>query len=124
MITKRSSETETQLQDTELLLRNVKGAFQMQQDEIGKREDKIVREIQLLLLNDRTQWQQVKAQILHRLGELKGMGEVADFAESINEITARLSTEQNERKHDDQEIIDLLNDVCFKMSQKLQDDGN
>ena len=56
---------------------------------------------------------------MHRLGELKGMGEVADFAESLNEITARLSTEQNERKRDDQEIIDLLNDVCFKMSQKL-----
>ena len=60
---------------------------------------------------------------MHRLGELKGMGEVADFAESLNEITARLSTEQSERKRDDQEIIDLLNDVCFKMSQKLQEDG-
>ena len=88
----------------------------MQQDEIGKREDKIVREIQLLLLNDQTQWSQIKAQILHRLGELKGMGNTSDFAEPINEIMARLATEQTERKRDDQEIIDLLNDVCFKMS--------
>ena len=73
----------------------------MQQDEVGKREDKIIREIQLLLLNDRTQWGQVKAQILHRLGELKSMGNVSDFAEPINEITARLITEQTERKRDD-----------------------
>ena len=56
MINNRSQQTTQQLQDTDLLLRNVKGSFQMQQDEIGKREDKIVREIQLLLLNDRTQW--------------------------------------------------------------------
>ena len=72
------------------------------------------------MLNDRTQWQQVKAQVLHRLGELKQMGEVADFAETLNEIAARLQLEQSERKRDDQEIIDLLNDICFKMSQKFQ----
>ena len=95
----------------------------MQQDDIDKREEKLVREIQLLLLNDRTQWQQVKAQVLHRLGELKAMGEVADFAEPLNEISIRLQTEQGERKRDDQEIIDLLNDVCFKMSQKFQAGG-
>ena len=92
----------------------------MQQDSIGRREDKLVREIQLLLLNDRTQWQQIKAQVLHRLSELKNMGEVADFAEALNEITTRLAIEQRERKHDDQEIIDLINEVCYKMSQKLQ----
>ena len=51
------------------------------------------------------------------------MGEVADFAESLNEISIRLQTEQVERKKDDQEIIDLLNDVCFKMSQKFQAGG-
>ena len=95
----------------------------MQQDDIDKREEKLVREIQLLLLNDRTQWQQVKAQVLHRLGELKAMGEVADFAEPLNEIAIRLQSEQGERKRDDQEIIDLLNDVCFKMSQKFQAGG-
>ena len=49
------------------------------------------------------------------------MGDVADFAEPLNEIAGRLATEQVERKKDDQEIIDLLNDVCFKMSQKLQE---
>ena len=92
----------------------------MQQDSIGKREEKLVREIQLLLLNDRTQWSQVKAQVLHRLSELKGMGEVADFAEPLNQIAERLTIEQIERKRDDQEIIDLLNDVCYKMYQKFQ----
>lgn len=95
----------------------------MQQVDIDKREERLVREIQLLLLNDRTQWQQVKAQVLHRLSELKAMGEVADFAEPLNEIAIRLRTEQVERKRDDQEIIDLLNDVCFKMSQKFQAGG-
>ena len=44
------------------------------------------------------------------------MGEVADFAEPLNEISTRLTVEQAERKKDDQEIIDMLNDVCFKMS--------
>jgi len=29
----------------------------MQQDSIGIREKKLVREIQMLLLNDKTQWQ-------------------------------------------------------------------
>ena len=52
-----------------------------------------MREIQLLLLNDRTQWQQVKAQVLHRLTELKSMGEVADFAEPLNEIAERMQIE-------------------------------
>ena len=46
--------TNKQLNDADLLLKNVKGAFQIQQDSIGKREDRLVREIQLLLLNDKT----------------------------------------------------------------------
>ena len=57
MINEKTQQSNLQLQDTDLLLRNVKGVFQMQQDSIGKREDKLVREIQLLLLNDSTQWQ-------------------------------------------------------------------
>ena len=57
---------------------------------------------------------------MHRLGELRGMGEVSDFAEPLNEIAIRLEAEQSERKRDDQEIIDLLNEVCFKMSLKLR----
>jgi hypothetical protein len=57
MIESKTNETEQQLMDTDLLLKNVKGAFQMQQDSIGKREKKLVREIQMLLLNDKTQWQ-------------------------------------------------------------------
>ena len=56
---------------------------------------------------------------MHRLGELRSMGKVADFAEPLNEIAVRLEAEQSERKRDDQEIIDLLNEVCFKMSLKL-----
>ena len=43
------------------------------------------------------------------------MGQVSDFAEQLNELALRLANEQNDRKKDDQEIIDLLNDVCYKM---------
>ena len=43
----------------------------------------------------------MKAQVLHRLGELKSMGEVSDFAEPLNEIAERLQIEQTERKKDD-----------------------
>ena len=54
MIEDKTAEAEKQLADSDLLMRNVKGAFQVQHDNIGKSEDKIVREIQLLLLNDKT----------------------------------------------------------------------
>ena len=57
MISEKKAKADSQLKDAGLLLRNVKGAFQVQQDNIGKSEDKIIREIQLLLLNDKTQWQ-------------------------------------------------------------------
>ena len=57
MISQKKAKADSQLKDAGLLLRNVKGAFQVQQDNIGKSEDKIIREIQLLLLNDKTQWQ-------------------------------------------------------------------
>ena len=120
MISQKKEKADSQLKDADLLLRNVKGAFQVQQDNIGKSEDKIIREIQLLLLNDKTQWQQVKQQIVFRLNKLKDMGEVSDFAEPLNDIAERLTVEQSERKKDDQEIIDLLNNVCTKMYSRFQ----
>ena len=54
MINSKTAETEKQLSDADLLLKNVKSAFQLHKDSIGTREDKLVREIQLLLLNDKT----------------------------------------------------------------------
>lgn len=45
MIEEKTEKAETQLKDADLLMRNVKGSFQIQQDSIGKSEDKIVREI-------------------------------------------------------------------------------
>lgn len=45
MIEDKTAEAEKQLADSDLLMRNVKGAFQVQHDNIGKSEDKIVREI-------------------------------------------------------------------------------
>ena len=93
MIDDKTSEAERQLKDSDLLMRNVKGAFQVQHDGIGKSEDKIIREIQLLLLNDKTQWQQIKSQIVFRLNKLKTMGAVSDFAEPLNDIAERLEIE-------------------------------
>ena len=74
----------------------------------------------MLLLNDQTQWSQVKSQITYRLNKLKTLADVSDFAEPLNNLTERLESEQVERKKDDQEIIDLLNDVCTKMHKKFQ----
>jgi len=48
------------------------------------------------------------------------MGEVADFAEPLNDLAERLTAEQKERKADDQELINLLNEVCLKMYHKFQ----
>jgi DNA-binding TFAR19-related protein (PDSD5 family) len=47
------------------------------------------------------------------------MAQVSDFAEQLNELNDRLQMEQVERKKDDQEIIDLLNNVCTKMHKKF-----
>ena len=54
MIKDRSNEAAQQIKDTDILLRNVKGDFQLQQDAMDKREEKLVREIQMLLLHDKT----------------------------------------------------------------------
>jgi hypothetical protein len=43
------------------------------------------------------------------------MNEVEDFAEELKKIQVRLEKETDARKRDDQEIIDVLNEVCFKM---------
>lgn len=73
----------------------------------------------MLLLNDQTQWQQIKQQIVFRLHKLKTIASVSDFAEQLNDITERLHKEQSDRKKDDQEIIDLLNEVCTKMHKRF-----
>ena len=52
------------------------------------------------------------------------MGQVSDFAEQLNELALRLASEQDLRKKDDQEIIDLLNDVCYKMYHSLNNTDN
>ena len=47
------------------------------------------------------------------------MSDVEDYAEEIKRIQLRLEKETNSRKKDDQEIIDVLNEVCFKMSKNF-----
>ena len=56
---------------------------------------------------------------MYRLETLKKMSEVADFAEELKRISLRLNKEVESRKKDDQEIIDVLNEVCFKMSKNF-----
>ena len=48
------------------------------------------------------------------------MDDLNDFARDLNTIQMRLSEENSKRKQDDQDIIDLLNDVCYKMSLKFK----
>ena len=48
------------------------------------------------------------------------MDDLNDFARDLNTIQIRLSEENSKRKQDDQDIIDLLNDVCYKMSLKFK----
>jgi len=79
-----------------------------------------VREVQLLLANDKMLWSQVKSQIVYRLDTLKRMDEIGDFADELQLIAVGLGREEETRKQDDQDIIDVLNDVCYKMSMKFQ----
>ena len=48
------------------------------------------------------------------------MDEIRDFAEELHDLSDRLYKEEQTRQSDDQDIIDLLNDVCYKMSMKFQ----
>jgi ribosome-associated translation inhibitor RaiA len=89
------------MNDASLLLRNVKGSFKVQKEEIDKTETKLIKEIQMLLVNDKAQWSQTKAQIVYRLHKLRSVGEVSDFAEAINNLTQKIETEKVERKKDD-----------------------
>lgn len=79
-----------------------------------------MREVQLLLANDKMLWSQVKSQIVYRLDTLKRMDEIEDFADELQLIAVGLGREEETRKQDDQDIIDVLNDVCYKMSMKFQ----
>ena len=56
---------------------------------------------------------------MFRLDTLKQMDELKDFAEELAVISDRLRDEQEKRKDDDQDVIDVLNDVCYKMSVKF-----
>lgn len=76
--------------------------------------------MQLLLANDKIQWSQIKSQIVFRLDTLKQMDQINDFSEELQRIQARLVSAEATRKSDDQDIIDVLNDVCYKMSIKFK----
>lgn len=56
---------------------------------------------------------------MFRLDTLKQMDELKDFADELAVISDRLRDEQEKRKDDDQDVIDVLNDVCYKMSVKF-----
>jgi hypothetical protein len=56
---------------------------------------------------------------VYRLDTLKELEEIKDFSQDLRELSLRLLVAESTRKNDDQEIIDVLNDVCFKMSKKF-----
>ncbi len=47
------------------------------------------------------------------------MDELKDFQSELNSIGERLRQAAETRKSDDQDIIDVLNYVCYKMSVKF-----
>ncbi len=42
-----------------------------------------------------------------------------DYAETFEEISEMVEREERDRENDDQQIIDMLNEICMKMYEKL-----
>lgn len=55
----------------EHLLKNVKGAFRVQKEELDKEQERMVKEIQAILKNDELQWEQIKTQVRYRLQQIQ-----------------------------------------------------
>jgi len=103
----------------EHLLKNVKGAFRVQKEQLDKDQDRLVKEIQAYLKNDELQWSQIIVQVRYRLQQLQTFDKTSDYAEEFNAISDMLEKEERDREADDQDIIDMLNDICIKMYHKI-----
>jgi translation elongation factor EF-1beta len=103
------------VQAAEHLLKNVKGSFRVQKEKLDIDQERLIKEIQAILKNDEMQWEQIKTQVKFRLQTLKTFDQINDYAETFTEIADMLEREEKDRQSDDQEIIDMLNEICMKM---------
>jgi signal recognition particle receptor subunit beta len=117
---KRQAHTETQA--AEHLLKNVKGSFRVQKEKLDVDQERLIKEIQSILKNDELQWTQIKTQVKYRLHTLQSFDQIKDYAEAFIEIADMVEREERERHSDDQEIINMLNEICIKMYHKISDD--
>ena len=115
----RRKQGEREVVAAEHLLKNVKGAFRVQKEQLDKDQDRIVKEIQAYLKNDELQWDQILVQVRYRLQQLQSFDKTGDFAEGFNAVSDILEKEERDRENDDQDIIDMLNDICIKMYNKI-----
>lgn len=56
LLDEKLADADKKISEAEILLRNVKGAFALQNDKVMRQEQELVREVQLLLANDKMQW--------------------------------------------------------------------
>lgn len=118
-IADRKRQAEREVVAAEHLLKNVKGAFRVQKEQLDKDQERIIKEIQAILKNDELQWTQIKTQVRFRLQQLANFDKTNDFAEAFGEVADMLEREERDRENDDQQIIDMLNDICLKMYNKI-----
>eukprot|EP00347_Sterkiella_histriomuscorum_P006836 403351248 len=121
-INQRKNQIDREITNAENLLRNVKGSYRVQKERLDSEQEVLIKEIQKLLKNDDCIWEQIKVtQVQYRLQKLQNFDQLKEFAEELSEIQELLDQEEDERKQDDQEIVDMLNEICIKMYKRIQD---
>ena len=69
-ISERKKQAEREIQAAEHLLKNVKGAFRVQKQQLDNEQERLIKEVQAILKNDELQWEQIKTQTKYRLERL------------------------------------------------------
>ena len=56
-ISERKKQAEREIQAAEHLLKNVKGAFRVQKQQLDNEQERLIKEVQAILKNDELQWE-------------------------------------------------------------------
>ena len=56
-ITERKKQGEREIQAAEHLLKNVKGSFRVQKQQMDNEQERLIKEVQAILKNDELQWE-------------------------------------------------------------------
>ena len=59
-ISERKKQAEREIQAAEHLLKNVKGSFRVQKQQMDNEQERLIKEVQAILKNDELQWEQIK----------------------------------------------------------------